>query len=176
MVFFMFFAYFFAPGILHWLLIDSWCISGTLDHVKKAFQRYTLHKKQDFEGSGIARIYHCFRHRFWRYFLILLHTFCNAFSAWVSRSIFVMILGCFWLRPGTGCGSICPPKGINFMKKSGNGGPWTLLGFIVLHAGYTVGTQGCLLDRSEEHFHGFLTISVCPSDDSLTFWGRHQTY
>ena len=85
-----------------------------------------------------------------------------------------MILGCFWLRPGTGCGPYAPPRGINFMKKSGNGGPWTLLGCIMLHVGYTGGTPSCLLDRSDEHFHGFLTISVCPSDDFSTFWGRQN--
>ena len=44
----------------------------------------------------------------------------------------------------------------------------------MLHVGYTGGTPGCLLDRSEGHFHGFLTISVCPSDDFSTFWGRQN--
>ena len=34
--------------------------------------------------------------------------------------------------------------------------------------------QGAFLDRPEEHFQGFLTISVCPSNDFSTFWGRQN--
>ena len=80
-----------------------------------------------------------------------MHTFCNTFSASVSGSIFV----------------------------SGNRGPWTLPGCIVLHAGYTGGTPGCLLDHSEAHFHVFGDDFSVPVRWYFNFLGPaecHQTY
>ena len=47
----MFFAYLFRALQLHRLLVDFLYMSGTPDHVKERFQRYTLRKKQEIAGS-----------------------------------------------------------------------------------------------------------------------------
>ena len=61
LTFVMFSAYLFRASNLHRFFIDFRRISGTPDHVKKRFERYTLHKKQEIAGFEISWI--C--HRFW---------------------------------------------------------------------------------------------------------------
>ena len=58
LIFFMFSAYLFRASNLHGFFMDFRRISGTPDHVKKRFKRYTLHKNQEITGSENSSISH----------------------------------------------------------------------------------------------------------------------